>query len=145
MIKVDIHAAPPPLEIKVKAGSFKLQLKRYTDAELAALLDACRKDSFEEITWAIHRLILTWEGVCDLIGNPIPFETVDGDKRQSRLGAFLGAAGLPAYLATVGAVCAFCGLPTADIEAMLARLEGGVKLDPTATQGGDGPKPASNG
>lgn len=142
-MKTNFLSAPPPLKFGEGDDAFTLVVKRPTDSDRAAVLDAVNDNSLASLQFQLKRLVVGWEGVCNEHGSPIDFEETEGGK--NRLGEFLGSLPIVAQFEVTAAMIAFIGIPPKGAEAIIDNLkkagcEGslGVKTDPTTSSGGSG-------
>lgn len=133
-MRVDLFRSPPPLTIGKGEQSFNLLLKRFSGSERSRVTDAALSMSVERLHEAICPLVIGWENVCGLDGQPIGFEGMDGSNRpQPRINAFLGAVPLETQMEVFAAIMAFVGIPTGDIDAVTKAIKGASEdLRPTS-------------
>ena len=142
-MKLNLFENPPPLWFGEGDEKFALLLRPCTEADRMHVLDSL-SIGLAALQGEVNRLIVGWQNVLDLAGNPIPFEglVADGRKLTSNLGRFLGVVPLATQFQVLTAIVAFIGLPTASLAEIAATLPRGESVDARPTEKPAGSTPA---
>jgi hypothetical protein len=127
-MRVDIFTPPPPLPFSDGENTIKIMLRKPTGVDRLAFVDAVRDESAinQKIQVAVDRLVVGWEGIEDMDGNPLPLEREDAEGKKTRnFDAAMGA--MPAMLQDriLMGVAAFVGVID------------GASIRPTSTPAGN--------
>lgn len=81
---VDLNARPDPLEVNFEGGSFKL-IHTYMDAdERSRAVEALARTGVAGAGPLVMEKVISWEGVTDAAGNPLPLDIIDRDGGRAR-------------------------------------------------------------
>lgn len=130
---VELFEPPPPLSFGSGDTAFTLRVRRIDAVARAALVDAAATGSFAEMQRAVLPLVIGWQNVVDMQGHPIPFESMDGDRRVCYLPAFLAVLPFVEQVRVIAAVMAFFGVPGVQVERIVSTISAslGAETDPT--------------
>src|ERR1700752_1556390 len=110
-MRVNIFKRPDPLTIGKGEESFQLLVRKFSDRDRMAIVNAVVAQDFVKILDAVAGLIVGWGGVVSDEGSPIPFESMDDSgKPQKNLAAFLAAIPLLLQFEIILGMVALVGL-----------------------------------
>lgn len=148
-MNIDIYGPPAPLRFGEGAAAFGLKLKRFSDTERMAIVDAIAAASFEAIQRAVDAIVIGWEDVRDAAGHELPFTREEDGRTVANLPRFLGAIPLELQATVLAGIVAFVGVPGEQAEGLARALKasgaGSAETGPTTPPASGTPAGASGG
>lgn len=150
-MQVDLFTLPSPLKFGEGDNAFSIQLRRFTQQERLAVLDAVQSDgagriSLAQIQRAAGQLVIGLMGVTTIGGERLTLQSIhsEGGGDAEKFDRFLAVLPISRSIDVLAGILAFVGLPRKAVDAIRTAFawEEGT-ADPTPTNPPDANTPAN--